>query len=136
MYCHWLRITDDKGTQDFVLEDAFYSLGRDLECSIRINSRFVSRHHAILQLYYDGNNNHYYEIEDGDGKGKLSANGLLINDQKQQKHTLKDGDKIVFGPEVFAVYYHRDPEINAKSFKTFNFLEYETDTTQQFEVYQ
>lgn len=132
MYCHWLRITDDKGRQDFVLEEAFYSLGRDRECSIRIYSRFVSRHHAILRLY-EQKNNQYYQIEDGDGNGKMSANGLLINDQKQKKHILKDGDKIVFGPEVFAVYYYRDPDENAKSFKTLNFLEYESDTTQQFE---
>lgn len=132
MYSHWLRINDDKGRQDFVLEEDFYSLGRDRECNIRIHSRFASRHHAILKRYAQ-NNQAYYQIEDGDGMGKLSANGLLINDQKQQKHILKDGDKIVFGPEVFAVYYYRDPELNERSFRSIHFLEYESDTTQQFE---
>ncbi len=104
---HFLMIDDNKGRQEFLLEDEFYSLGRDRSCELRIRSQFVSRHHAVLRRYLDGNKQSYYEIEDGDGKGKRSSNGLLINDVKKQKHCLQDGDKIVFGPQVFAIYRYR-----------------------------
>ena len=104
---HCFMIDDNRGRQEFILEEEFYSIGRDRACNIRLRSQFVSRHHAVLKLYLDGNKQSYYEIEDGDGKGKKSSNGLLINDIKKQKHPLQDGDKIVFGPQVFAIYRYR-----------------------------
>jgi pSer/pThr/pTyr-binding forkhead associated (FHA) protein len=104
---HCLMIQDQKGKQEFILEEEFYSLGRDRDCSIRIRSQFVSRHHAVLKRVLDENKQSYYEIEDGDGEGKRSSNGLLINEVKKQNHLLQDGDKIVFGPQVFAVYRYR-----------------------------
>jgi len=48
---------------------------------------------------------YYYRIVDGNLKGKPSANGLLINGRKLQAHDLQDEDKIVFGPQVHAIYY-------------------------------
>lgn len=133
MYSHYLRINDDKGRQDFLLEEDCYALGRDRECSIRIHSRFASRHHAILRRCSGENQDYYYEIHDGDGKGNLSANGLFINGEKKKNHILQDGDKIVFGPEVFAIYYYRDLMNDSKSYKTINFLEYDNDTTAQID---
>lgn len=47
----------------------------------------------------------YYRIVDGDAKGKLSANGLLINGRKLLAHDLRNEDEIVFGPQVRAIYY-------------------------------
>jgi len=107
---HILMIDDNKGTQEFTLEEEFYTLGRDRSCELRIRSQFVSRHHAVLRRYFDGNKQSYYEIEDGDGKGNKSSNGLLINDVKKPKHYLQDGDKIVFGPQVFAIYRYRQKD--------------------------
>ena len=42
-------------------------------------------------------------------EGKRSVNGLLINQAKikQESHDLQDGDEIVFGPQVFAIYQYR-----------------------------
>jgi pSer/pThr/pTyr-binding forkhead associated (FHA) protein len=133
MQSHWLRITDDKGKQDFILEEEFYSLGRDTQCGIRLHSRFASRHHAFLKRFSNTEEDYYYEIEDGDGKGNFSANGLLINDQKRKTHILQDGDKIVFGPKVFAIYYHRDIENDLYSFSSIHFIEYENTVTEQFD---
>ena len=113
MHSHWLRLNDNQGRKDFLLDEEFYSLGRYRSSSIRIHSEFASRHHAILKRSYDEQqNDYYYEIEDGDGKGKRSANGLFINDQKKYNHHLKDGDKIFFGPKIFAIYYCCDPDVN------------------------
>jgi pSer/pThr/pTyr-binding forkhead associated (FHA) protein len=104
---HFLMIDDNKGRQEFLLEEDFYSLGRDRTCELRIRSQFVSRHHAVLRKRAGNEQQFYYEIEDGDGTGKRSSNGLLINDIKKQRHSLQDGDKIVFGPQVFAIYRYR-----------------------------
>ena len=113
MNSHWLRLNDNQGRKDFLLDEEFYSLGRYRSSSIRIHSEFASRHHAILKRSYDKkHNDYYYEIEDGNGKGKRSANGLLINDKKKYHHHLKDGDKIFFGPKIFAIYYCCDPDVN------------------------
>ncbi len=104
---HLLIIEDDQGRQEFSLERPVYSLGRDRRCDIRIISQFVSRHHATLvRLPRDDNSHtHYYRIVDGDGKGKPSSNGLMINGRKMPAHDLKNEDEIVFGPQVRAIYY-------------------------------
>jgi pSer/pThr/pTyr-binding forkhead associated (FHA) protein len=104
---HLLIIEDDQGRKEFTLERPVYSIGRDKECDIRLNSQFVSRRHATLvRLPRDDNNqNHYYRIVDGDAKGKPSANGLMINGRRLPAHDLRNEDEVVFGPQVRAIYY-------------------------------
>jgi pSer/pThr/pTyr-binding forkhead associated (FHA) protein len=108
---HVLIIKDDKGTREYVLEWATYSIGRSQECSIRLHSQFVSRHHATLLKTFREDGSDYYRIVDGDDRGKLSVNGLLVEGNKVSSYNLKDGDKVVFGPNVFAIYQHRHYDV-------------------------
>lgn len=104
---HLLIVEDSKGRRPITLNQSLYSIGRSANCDIRLHSQFVSRHHATLvrQLTEDGQS--YYQIVDGDGKNKVSVNGLLINGRKQTEAELKHGDVIVFGPQVSATYQYR-----------------------------
>ncbi|WP_066377668.1 MULTISPECIES: FHA domain-containing protein [unclassified Anabaena] len=104
---HLLIIEDDQGRQELTLEHSVYSIGRGRECNIRLISQFVSRRHATLVRLprYPHGNSYYYRIVDGDGQGKPSANGFMINGRKMPAHDLKNEDEIVFGPKVRAIYY-------------------------------
>jgi pSer/pThr/pTyr-binding forkhead associated (FHA) protein len=102
---HKLIIEDSKGQEEYTLEDSVYSIGRDSHCDIQLSSYFVSRHHATLVRFSNGEGGYGYRIVDGNLQGKLSANGLLINGRKLQSHTLQNQDKIIFGPQVQAFYY-------------------------------
>ncbi len=102
---HILIVEDNKGRREYVLDNPIYSIGRDPKCDIRLISQFVSRRHATLVQLPREEGGYYYRIVDGNLKGKTSANGLLINGRKLQAHDLEDEDKIVFGPQVYAIYY-------------------------------
>lgn len=128
---HLLIIEDDKGRREFILDAPTYSIGRDAKCDVRLVSQFVSRRHATLHQMPGINRGNskgttpqegkgaaeaesalfYYRLVDGDGKAKPSANGLLVNGRKLQVHDLQNGDEIIFGPGVRAIYYllKRDP---------------------------
>ncbi|HEY9818712.1 MAG TPA: FHA domain-containing protein [Candidatus Obscuribacterales bacterium] len=102
---HLLIIEDNKGRREFTLDSPVYSIGRDPKCDIRLVSQFVSRRHATLVQLPNDDGSFYYRIVDGNLKGKPSANGLLINGRKVQAHDLEDEDKVIFGPQVYAIYY-------------------------------
>lgn len=102
---HLLIIEDNKGRREFTLDSPVYSIGRDPKCDIRLVSQFVSRRHATLVQLPNDDGSFYYRIVDGNLKGKPSANGLLINGRKVQAHDLEDEDKVIFGPQVYALYY-------------------------------
>lgn len=102
---HLLIVEDNKGRREYTLDSPVYSIGRDPKCDIRLVSQFVSRRHATLVQLPNEDGSYYYRIVDGNLKGRPSANGLLINGRKLQAHDLQDEDKIVFGPQVYAVYY-------------------------------
>jgi len=108
---HVLIVTDGKGQKEFILQDTTYSVGRGRQCDIRLNSQFVSRHHATLIKRSRGDGNDYYRIIDGNSSGKVSVNGLLINGRKVLIHDLKNGDKVIFGPQVSAIYEHRQYDV-------------------------
>jgi pSer/pThr/pTyr-binding forkhead associated (FHA) protein len=103
---HFLIVEDDKGRQEIILNNPNYSIGRAKNTDIQLRSHFVSRYHANLLRCLREDGGVYYRIVDGDGKGKKSTNGLLINGHKQDTHDLKHGDEIVFGPQVFAIYQY------------------------------
>lgn len=100
-----LIIKDSKGRREFTLENEEYSIGRDPNSDIRLFSDFVSRRHATLVRKQDEDGIPYYQIIDGKGKDKPSANGLWINGKNRHDHNLRDEDEIVFGLEVGAKYY-------------------------------
>lgn len=102
---HLLIIEDDKGRREHTLDGPVYSIGRDPKCDIRLVSQFVSRRHATLVQLPNEDGSFFYRIVDGNLKGKPSANGLLINGRKLQAHNLQDQDRIIFGPQVQAIYY-------------------------------
>lgn len=102
---HLLIVEDDKGRREYMLDSPLYTIGRDPKCDIRLISQFVSRRHATLVQLPKEDGGFYYRIVDGNLKGRTSSNGLIINGRKLQAHDLEDEDKIVFGPQVFAVYY-------------------------------
>ncbi|NJO42703.1 MAG: FHA domain-containing protein [Cyanobacteria bacterium CRU_2_1] len=102
---HLFIIEDDKGRREYTLDNPVYSIGRDPKCDIRLVSQFVSRRHATLVQLPNDDGSYYYRIVDGNLKGKPSANGLLINGRRLQAHDLQDQDRVVFGPQVQAVYY-------------------------------
>ncbi|MGL5806769.1 MAG: FHA domain-containing protein [Xenococcaceae cyanobacterium] len=108
---HVLIITDGKGQKEVILTESAYSLGRGQQCDLCLNSQFVSRHHATLIKRLQEDGQEYYRIVDGDSEGKVSVNGLLVNGRKVLFHDLKEGDKVIFGPQVFAVYQHREYDL-------------------------
>lgn len=105
---HLLIIEDEGGRRAFSLEEAVYSLGRDPKSDIRLLSDFVSRRHATLVRQLRENGSYYYQIKDGNLKGKRSANGLVINGCKIHAHDLQNEDEVVFGPQVSVKYYQLD----------------------------
>lgn len=107
---HILIVTDGKGHREIKLKDEVYSLGRGVQCSIILQSQFVSRHHATLVRRKEEERN-CYRLIDGDSQGNPSVNGLLINGKKVRFHDLKHGDKVIFGPQVEAVYQYREYDI-------------------------
>ncbi|MEM8717757.1 MAG: FHA domain-containing protein [Cyanobacteria bacterium P01_G01_bin.39] len=107
---HILIVTDGKGHREINLQNQTYSVGRGKQCNIVLQSQFVSRHHATL-IKREEDNNNYYRIVDGNSEGKTSVNGLLINGQKVRFHDLKNGDKVIFGPQVEAIYQYREYDV-------------------------
>ncbi len=102
---HLLSIQDDAGSREITLDNSIYTIGRDPSCDIRLLSQFASRRHATLIQLPNEDGSFSYRIVDGVPRGKLSANGLMINGHKLQAHDLQHGDEIVFGPSARAIYY-------------------------------
>lgn len=101
---HIFALHDDRGTRELVLDSSTYSIGRDPKCTIRLVSQFVSRLHATLVQMWHDDGTFYYRIIDGKPRGKQSANGLVINGQKVVAYDLQNGDEVIFGPHVTAIY--------------------------------
>ncbi len=108
---HILIVEDDSGSREILMKKSKYSIGRSPKCDIILNSPFVSRCHATLIRKFNDDGNTFYEVIDGDDKGQNSANGILINGRKVNGEELKHGDKLVFGPQVFAIYQHCQRDI-------------------------
>lgn len=102
---HWLIVQDDKGPREFPLGGEVYSIGRAPNCDIRLYSLFVSRRHATLVRRQREDGSYYYRIVDGDLKGQVSSNGILINGHKVPAHNLENEDMVTFDPRVTAKYY-------------------------------
>jgi pSer/pThr/pTyr-binding forkhead associated (FHA) protein len=103
---HTLLITDTKGTRKVALKELKYTVGRDINNNISINSKYVSRQHAIL-LRIPGNiaGTHLYRIIDGDLSGKPSVNGVVINgNTKVATYELAHGDIISLAPDAQITY--------------------------------
>lgn len=104
---HWLIVTDDNGSREVPLGGEVYSIGREAENNIRLCSFFVSRRHATLVRRNREDGTYDYQLIDGNLKGQLSANGIIVNGHRLKSHILNNDDEIVFGPKVSAKYFLR-----------------------------
>jgi pSer/pThr/pTyr-binding forkhead associated (FHA) protein len=101
-----LVVTDNSGTRKIPLVADKYTIGREVDNTVCLNSDFVSRYHAIL-IKKTGNRNRpdTYRVIDGSISGKRSKNGIVLNAFKQvSSHDLQDGDIVTFAPEVHILY--------------------------------
>lgn len=113
---HLLIIEDSLGRRKIELDKFVYSIGRDPKCDICLWSEFASRHHATLvQLSSLGLDSGYYRIVDGDLDKKPSTNGIFVNGLRVKAHDLKNEDKIIFGFQTRAIYYHLSQESDVDS---------------------
>ena len=74
---HYLIVKDDQGEREFALTESKYTLGRKSDCTIYLDSHFVSRLHATLLRCLRNDGNFYYRLLDGDGHKQMSANGII-----------------------------------------------------------
>jgi diguanylate cyclase (GGDEF)-like protein/PAS domain S-box-containing protein len=103
---HLLVIHDQEGSRTVPLESSTYSIGRHSSNAIALNSRMVSRQHAmLLRLPDPSTGNHFFRLVDGDLLGKRSANGITVNSRRCFSHNLRHGDIIIFGGDVKATYH-------------------------------
>jgi len=106
---HLLIVKDRQGPKAYWLTAELYSLGRDPSNSIRIDSQYVSRHHALLvktesPTSPDG---FTYQIIDGDIHGNPSTNGLYVRGERVEFRELEDGDEIQLGSDATATYWRQ-----------------------------
>jgi pSer/pThr/pTyr-binding forkhead associated (FHA) protein len=102
---HVLIIEDEKGRRSVALDAATYSLGRDQTNAIVLESRSVSRQHALLlRLPTPGTSLYRYRLVDGNSTGKLSVNGVSVNGKRISTLELRSGDTVMFGGHVKATY--------------------------------
>jgi pSer/pThr/pTyr-binding forkhead associated (FHA) protein len=106
-----LVVTDNSGTRKMPLVEDTYTIGRDPENIVQLNSDFVSRCHAVLHKVYRGDRSDTYRIVDGSISGKASKNGITLNAAQQvSDYELQDGDIVTFAPEVHILYL--EPKLN------------------------
>jgi chromosome segregation ATPase len=67
------------------------SIGRTPDNDLQIDARFISRHHAVILAGPT-----HTIIEDLN-----STNGVLVNNRRITRHTLRDGDQVAIGKTVF-----------------------------------
>jgi hypothetical protein len=102
---HVLIIEDEGGRRSVALDAATYSLGRDSINAIVLESKSVSRQHALLlRLPTPGTSQYRYRLVDGNSTGKLSVNGVSVNGKRISTLELRSGDTIMFGGRVSATY--------------------------------
>lgn len=103
---HVLVLEDENSRQTIILDEANYSIGRDVRNKIPLSSKKVSRFHATLLRRTDTKNQSFsYWLLDGDLQGNRSTNGIFINDKRCLVQELKNEDVIRFGLEIQASYY-------------------------------
>jgi len=103
---HFLMVEDEQSKRIIPLESSTYSIGRDPENAIQLQSRWVSRQHALLlRVTLPGYQEYAFRVIDGDLQGKRSTNGLIVNGHYCYSQDLQHGDHIVFGRDTTARYY-------------------------------
>lgn len=88
------------------LNSSIFSIGRHPKCSLVINDKTVSRHHATIAWLKDENNPQQsaYWIIDGKGQRQRSKNGVFVNGVKTILHRLRSQDLISLGNDTKITY--------------------------------
>ena len=76
---------------NFPLTESSYIIGRAEDCGIRIDSKYFSRHHALISLVADE-----WSITD-----LRSTNGVAVNGKALKTSALQNGDVIAIGMHQF-----------------------------------
>ena len=87
-----------------MLRSRMYSIGRERRSNIQILDEYISRRHAFLIRgeKNSANPNGTYEILDCGRVSKYSKNSIYVNGKRVHYGVLKPGDKIQFGPRIYA----------------------------------
>lgn len=111
----FLIVEKEQEIQTYPLENVIHTIGRSADNSIRIQDRFLSRHHAYLVRVPLGNS-YTYSLFDGDREQSLpSRNGVFVNNQRISSYSLHMDDVIYFGPNVRARLYAMASSRNSES---------------------
>lgn len=88
------------------LNTCYFSIGRHPQCSLTIEKKVVSRHHATIVWVKNQNRRSQgsYWLIDGDGRGKKSRNGVYVNGRRISKHQLTCGDVISIDADSKIIY--------------------------------
>ncbi len=113
---HYLVINSDP-RQIIVLQNWKYIIGRDSANQIVLKNDMISRYHATLEKCSDLNMGTYQYLLIDSVKGeKPSFNGVYVNGKRIQECKLKNGDNILFGGVIDAVFYSSSHLINQQQF--------------------
>ena len=76
------------------------SIGRTPDNDLQIDAKYVSRHHAVILV-----GPVHTIIEDLN-----STNGVLVNNRRVTRHTLKDGDQVAVGRSLYRFAVRRSAD--------------------------
>jgi type II secretory pathway predicted ATPase ExeA len=80
-------VKDNQAIGDYDLQESSYIIGRADDCGIHINSKYLSRHHALISRVGSD-----WTISD-----LRSTNGVRVNGKRAQVRKLDNGDVIAIG---------------------------------------
>ncbi|NJM76574.1 MAG: FHA domain-containing protein [Acaryochloridaceae cyanobacterium RU_4_10] len=104
---HHILLIDDGTNRVIVLDSERYSIGRSSSNAIVLDRDPISREHAsLLRVAIPNEDRSIYRLIDGDSTGKLSTNGVFVNEERQTCCDLSNEDTIAFGDVVKALYIH------------------------------
>ncbi len=107
---HLLVIDEGEGHRVIELKASSYFVGRDPTNAIVLDSKDVSRQHAIFLRLTSANPNDYnFLLIDGNLQGTASSNGTRVNAEPCLSTRLCHGDQIRFGCQAKANYLILDP---------------------------
>ncbi|UJB69196.1 FHA domain-containing protein [Acaryochloris sp. 'Moss Beach'] len=114
---HHYLVVNTKPKKIVTLMNWKYTIGRDSSNDIVVANDMISRIHATVEKISDLSQGTYqYQLIDGTVNGKSSFNGVFINGNRVQSHTLVNGDRILFGGVVKAVFHSSSRLINKEEF--------------------
>ncbi len=109
-----LFLNDSQLQLTITLTQHMYTIGRSVDCEIKLRSSAVSRHHATLIKKVLPTGDSFYVLIDGNLEKQASQNGTIVNGQKISSHQLEDGDVVYFGDqENQAIYKYKKNALNS-----------------------